>query len=213
MLPLAQQLNVSRDWPCRRPSIPSRGICASGGASETWSLAGPVLVALLQQDLMLRRSKIEIAKLAEVLQGQSTNIAYSSAGVDVLDGAVRKVLNSHAVQSASEANVLLGESWFEHNDGRSSSNGEFTDAHRAVFAEQREQERRQLRAWLSQVWQVRSEREIAEWIEAVTDYSSDDLELRDAVNQVTANDQRKPAVVILGGLQRRQVQPGQATAG
>ncbi|MFV3116716.1 LeoA/HP0731 family dynamin-like GTPase, partial [Gordonia amicalis] len=78
------------------------------------------------------------------------------------------------------------------------SNGEFTDAHRAVFAEQREQERRQLRAWLSQVWQVRSEREIAEWIEAVTDYSSDDLELRDAVNQVTANDQRKPAVVILG---------------
>ncbi|WP_238419517.1 GTPase [Gordonia sp. 'Campus'] len=167
-------------------------------ASETWDLAGPVLVALLKQDLALRRSKTEIANLIDVLHVQSGGIAPSFAGVDVLEKAVRRVLNSRPTSSKNEASILLGEDWFEHNDERSSLHGELTDAHRAIFAEEREQERRQLREWLSHVWQVRSQSEIDEWMTTVNAFCADDLELADAIRKIAATEHRKPSVVILG---------------
>ncbi|MGW8815537.1 GTPase [Gordonia terrae] len=167
-------------------------------ASETWKLAGPVLVALLEQDLALRRGKSEIAGLIDALRLQSNGIAEPFRGVDVLAGAVQRVLNSRSARPGDEANVLLGENWFEHNDEPSSHSGELTDEHRAIFTEQRGQERRQLRDWLSRVWQVESESEIDEWLNAVTDYCSDDLELVDAIKQIAASEHKKPSVVILG---------------
>lgn len=166
---------------------------------ETWSLAAPVLVELLKQDVALRRSKTEFATLVDALQNQSNAITHSFASQDVLDRAGRRVLASRGVKSGAEADVWLGEDWFEHNDERSSQQFEVDAAHRATFAAQRESERDQLREWLAGVWQVTSQSAVEDWLHSVTEQlTANDLELGEAIARVTHNEHPKPSVVILG---------------
>lgn len=166
---------------------------------ETWSLAAPVLVELLKQDLALRRSRTELATLVDALQNQSNAITHSFASQDVLDRAARRVLGSRGVKSGAEADVWLGEDWFEHNDERSSQQSEVDAAHRATFAAQRETERDQLREWLAGVWQVSSQSAVEDWLHSVTEQlTANDLELGEAIARVTQNEHPKPSVVILG---------------
>ncbi|MBT0566087.1 GTPase [Williamsia sp. CHRR-6] len=166
--------------------------------AETWRVAAPVLIELLQQSLAIRRGRAKATRLIDILEAQSRGIAEAPSSTGLLDSAAARVLDSRGARSRGGAEVWLGENWFEATDGGSTQPPKIVEAHRAIFATQMEQERIQLGRWLSSAWSIPPDHEVRAWFTAVGEAMSNDDELSHEVNRARNGTRSKPAVAILG---------------